>query len=373
MNQAITLKTYLDESGNSGKNLRDENQPFFTLGAVIIYDKKLDELKKFISKIPPALKDDQGEVKGNNIACYQPKLGLKILTEIIPQLCKMAFFNVVEKKFMIAGQIVENFFDPAYNDKTDDSWTHRSENKIIVANFFYENLTEKSINLVHNAFLSNDLEKMFAGYNQIVEEIKGVENELDIFNLLLGAKKHLASLTADLFNSNAKNGIKKGVPKNTINTPNVAAYFAQISEIENFLSCIEEKSSLIFDSSEQYNKIFDALLKIMNEPSKKILPISDEQFIKFGFEYLNSFSSESSNSNPGLQLADILSSNVNYVFNKIIDKDIKELNEVEVELILFIFFACRELHIGNLIVSNITWEKIYKVVRMKAKSTPNNH
>lgn len=373
MDQSSSLITYLDESGNSGKNLRDDKQPFITLGAVIIPNSNLAKIEQFISSIPSNLKDENGEIKGTNIACYHTELGLQILTEIIPSLTERAFFNVIEKKFMIAGQIVENFFDPTYNDKTDNSWTHRSETKIKIANFFFENLSESTIDLVHNSFLSNDSEKMLSAYDQIVHEINGLEFELDIIDFLSGVKKHLVQLTEDLFNSNAKNGIRKGVPKNTINTPNVTAFFALISQIEDFLSVINKKSNLVFDSSEQYNRIFETILERMTESKKTIIPISEDQFLKFGFEYLNGFASKSSKDQPGIQLADILSSNVNYVFNKILDKNLDELNEEDIQLVLFIFFACTELRIGFLTVSNATWEKIYKVVRMKIKSTPNKH
>jgi hypothetical protein len=71
-----------------------------------------------------------------------------------------------------------------------------------------------------------------------------------------GAEIHLEELATALTGTNKKNSIVKGIPKNTINTPNVTTFFELINRIENYLSKYNRKSKLIFDNSEQYNKIF---------------------------------------------------------------------------------------------------------------------
>ena len=144
MDKNLVIKAYMDESGNSGKNLVDFKQPFFTLGCIVLDDSKLDEVKKYLDNIPNSYRDENGEIKGNNIACYDQPLALQILSEFIPKIVDMIFFSVLEKKFMIAGQIVENFFDYVYNDNTNEKWTYKSETKIKLANFFYDKIGRAS-------------------------------------------------------------------------------------------------------------------------------------------------------------------------------------------------------------------------------------
>jgi hypothetical protein len=184
MDTTSTIKTYIDESGNSGKNLLDWEQPFFTLGAVLLDDSKLNEATKFISKIPNNFKNEQGEIKGNNIACYNQSLAIEFLSEFLPQNADMFFFSVLEKKFMIAGQIVENFFDYVYNDNTDVSWSHKSDKKINLANFFYDNLSNNTISNAHKAFLSANTIDLKKSFKEIMNEIQNVKYDFDVTNII---------------------------------------------------------------------------------------------------------------------------------------------------------------------------------------------
>ena len=258
------LKTYLDESGSTGKNLLDLKQSFLTLGAVVIEDKKLDKFKNIFTSLPDELRE-KGEVKGNNIACYKQDIAVSIISDILPVNAEIFFFSVVEKRFMIAGQIVENFFDYAYNDNTDVSWSYKSETKIKLANFFYSELSDETIRITHNAFISCKIEDITNSFNEISKEVKGATYDFDIFKILSGAEKHLEELSKVLSQSVAKNSISKGVPKHTISTPNVTAYFEILGRIETYLEEINSTSQLHFDNSEQYNKIFKILLLILKK------------------------------------------------------------------------------------------------------------
>jgi hypothetical protein len=362
MDTISTIKTYIDESGNSGKNLLDLEQPFFTLGAVLLDDSKLNEATKFISKIPNDLKNEQGEIKGNNIACYNQSLAIEFLSEFLPKNADMFFFSVLEKKFMIAGQIVENFFDYVYNDNTDESWTYKSEIKINLANFFYDKLSDNTIFNVHKAFLSANTIDLQNSFKEIMNEIQNVKYNFDVASIMNGAEKYLDELAYSLMETNKKNTIARGIPKNTISTPNVTTFFELINRIENYLSECNTKSKLIFDNSEQYNKVFKELLcKMVNAPRKKVA-LSYNECIQFGFKSLVDFVFEDSKQYVGLQIVDFLASIINHIFSKIIHKQDNELTQEDISLVSIVYLLSTKLPAGYWIVSQSTYKKIGKII-----------
>lgn len=357
------IKTYVDESGNTGKNLVDLKQPFFSIGAVLIKDGKLKDFESILNTIPENLKDPKGEIKGNNIVCYAPELALKFISEIIPKYSEMVFFSVLEKSFMIAGQIVENFFDYAYNDKTDVYWTYKSKMKINLANFFYNNLTQETLKKVHYSFVSAQESKIRESYLQIIKEIDGIYYEFDIISLLKGADKHIKSLSEDLASVNQKNNISKGVPKNTIATPNVTSYFELICRVEKFLENEKTKSKIIFDNSEQFNEINKELItRMKNAPRKKVY-LSEKEYIKGGFKYLTDFEVKESTNTIGLQIVDIFTSIVNHIFTKTIVKSESELTQTDIYLTSIIGWLTIDLGCGYWTTSKSVAEKIGNIMK----------
>lgn len=356
------IKTYLDESGNSGKNLLDPQQPFFTLGAVLINEKKLKSIEDYLIQLPDDLKEENGEIKGNNIACYNQPLALEILSEFLPEHTEMMFFSVLEKKFMIAGQIVENYFDYVYNDNTDESWTIKSDKKIQLANFFYDHLSSNAITNSHNAFISNSIEQITNSFNQIIDEIKDITYDFDVVSIMKGAKKHLQSLTEALSKVNSK--LSRKIPKQTVNTPNVTTYFEIIGRIEKYLTTRDTTSILIFDNSEQYNHIFKDMIEKMIAAPRKKMAISDSEYLQFGFLHLVDFKVDNSNNEIGLQVADLLSSIVNHVFTKIIQKKDEDLTIQDIQLTGIIYFLSTTIDCGYWTISNSMQKRIGEIFNM---------
>jgi hypothetical protein len=360
--ECSNIKTYLDESGNTGKNLLDANQPFFTLGAVLIDDSNLSEVENRFSSIPVNLRDEQGEIKGNNIVYYDEVLALELVAEFLPQCANMFFFSVLEKKFMIAAQIVDNYFDYVYNDQTDVTWTYKNSKKIDLANFFYDKLSIETLTNAHNAFLSKSIQQINFSFNQITNEIKEVKNDFDVASLMNGAEKHLQPLTDNLTAVNKKHTLARGVPKNTLSTPNVTTYFELIGRIEIYLAEKELPSILIFDNSEQYNIIFKELLDKMIKAPRKKIAISESEFLQFGFTHLIEYRIEESNLSVGLQFADILSSTVNHVFTKILLKKDEDLTQEDILLTSFVYLFSTNSPSGYWTVSKAICKRIGEII-----------
>lgn len=357
------MNIYLDESGNTGKNLIDEKQPFFNLASVLIRDKKISSLADYLTTLPSDLKDEYGEIKGNNIACYNQSLALTILTEKIPEFTEGFFFGVIEKKFMIAGKIVDNFFDPQYNKKVSNLWTYKSNFKIELANFLYDNLSEDAMSESYNAFLSKNVDDAKRALSKIINETKDIPYEFNLVDTISGIEENLTELIKNISSSNSKNALARGIPKNTICTPNVTSFVEMTNRLESFLEKMQFSSTIIFDDCVQYNTIFETLLKTFIKAPKKIIPISSTETFRVGYEYIKGYSVQNSKDSVGLQLADILASTINHVFTKILQKENNELTPEDRLLVLFIFGITYSSEFGYLTISNKTFERIGNILK----------
>jgi hypothetical protein len=263
---------------------------------------------------------------------------------------------------MIAGQIVENFFDYVYNDNTDESWTYKSDTKINLANFFYDTLTNDTLKSIHLAFLSTNVEQIRNSFRQIINEIKDKDYEFNIASIMIGAENHLEFLSDSLSKVNAKNTFARGVPKNTINTPNVTTFFELIGRLEKYLTERKIKAKLIFDNSEQFNQVFRELISKMNKVPRKRIAISKDDFLQVGFKYLIEYEVKESKDTLGLQIVDLFTSIINHVFSKIIQKQDEELTKEDILLTSIIYFLSTQSPSGYWIVSKATSKRIGEIV-----------
>lgn len=151
---------YIDESGNTGTDWLNNEQPYFVYGGWLIMNKNKREVEKYLKSI---LSKQQGpELKSKNI--FKKKNGTKIFFEIfntmVQKFYAIPFFGITEKRFMVAAKIVETFFDCEYNPAVNTYLTHPVELKKALASCIYTNNTiiELFAPLIKDCSLS--LEKM---------------------------------------------------------------------------------------------------------------------------------------------------------------------------------------------------------------------
>lgn len=327
------FKIYIDESGHTGANLKDSVQRFFTYGSIIINDNKIPLLTKEIENLPSDTKQRDGDVKGTLLVNKHPELALRFVSEILPTCVEMLFIDVLEKRFMIAAQIVENFFDYVYNDLTNIEWTYKSDRKIEIANFFYDNLSDNLLDALHVSFLSGDNIKLRDAYNELRKELGPLSDIQDIKTLIKGAEPHLEALADALKMLSTQ---KKR--KSAISAPNTTIFFALLQRVEAYQRKKNIQSEIIFDNCTQFNVLLSELTATMiKKKGDKIIGIGEGEMLFLELNTIINFSTKESFENIGLQAADILASTVNYVFGKILHKSTNDLTETDKLLVGFVF------------------------------------
>lgn len=117
-NNNINFRLYLDESGNTGANMIDISQPYFTYGCWLIQDCQEDKLRDYIKKyILPKYKNDFNEDELKSTVYFSKKNTTNVYEEFYKLFCKILSFNsypfvlLLEKKYIITSYMVEVFFN----------------------------------------------------------------------------------------------------------------------------------------------------------------------------------------------------------------------------------------------------------------------
>ncbi len=183
----------IDESGNTGTNWLDPDQPFFIYGSWLIEDKNKYEIEKLFVQWRSG-RQPTSEYKSNKL--FKTNKSKKSLEELLFQILDKnlakPFFLIMEKRFMIAAKIVETFFDPAYSGYFNNQLTWPVEIKRQLANVivkngedsFFENflklLNQDTIKIELMKSLRDDLSKIFesVGLMEISVLVKNFNEEI---------------------------------------------------------------------------------------------------------------------------------------------------------------------------------------------------
>lgn len=362
------MNVYIDESGNTGDNLIDENQKFFTLAGVGVTQKQINILQEELLEIFKDRKSEN-ELKTRDIigGKWEPKLidtfNLLMEHKFLP------FILFIEKKYMIAGKIVENFFDPVYNNKTNNQWTHPLIIKDKVANYFYDNLSDDTINKAATAFRECDKSKVNEVYQLIKHNIEEGCN-IEEVKLLTGVENHLDSLCEDM--KGAELSFKQDIGKGgVLNSPNYTSFLVLLEKIDGYFSCVNKSVSIIFDSASQYNEAYIKLFNTLAKTPREIIETEKGNII-FGIENVKEFSVATFEDDSGVQLADILATSVQHIMQKIIlDDGTQSFTEFEnfMTVLIYRFF---DLNCMSCVMSHSSFMKYHKRVDSLAKSLNNN-
>jgi len=155
---------FIDESGNTGTDWLNNDQPFFTYGGWLIPNQKREMVETFLYDYISM--EQASELKSKYV--FRRTGGLELFSNIynrlIYEFSAVPFFKVVDKKFMVAAKMVETFFDCEYNPFVNAYLTHPVELKKALANCIYNYENKKVLNsfstLIKNGTHSTDAMKI---------------------------------------------------------------------------------------------------------------------------------------------------------------------------------------------------------------------
>ncbi len=309
-------KVFIDESGNTGDDLLNLDQPIFALVGVGVDAKAERKVKSAIVNLRKKYCIAKGqELKGQRLLRGRKKWLIKDLADAIFQSDGMVFLVLVEKRFNVCSFIVDDLFDPAYNDNCDNSWTHFRPEKIQIAEIFYDHLSGETLRLAAQFLRSGQgITELF---ERLLHELRSVNYSIPLAQTVSGVRSHLEHLSAVVASiSGANQDIE--VASGVMNSPNYFSFFDLMNKAEFFYSQRRARARLIFDSARQFDESFAAAFRRLKRARRAVL-YERPGSIPFilGYRAIRDFTTASSNRTPLLQCGDLLATGIAQTVKKI--------------------------------------------------------
>ena len=280
---------YLDESGNTGTNMLDENQPFYVYAGWLVNN---DDKNNVINYIQESFKKvNAQELKSVNIIKrYRPQLYNFLQNAIHNGM--HPFYYVFEKKYYICCKIVETFFDYAHNKNVPIQITFDYERKKEICNAIYGNteLLEIFSHLLTESTIT--IEEMQKAKELLVNSMNSFE--------LLSYKRMVSNVTNDeLYDMISEFECLAEGDNKIRQSPGGTELFSLINEVEKLMKIENKTAKIVVDELAKKTFIND------------IKSIIDNRSL---FTQIIDLETEKSNENIIIQAADLLSGYTNAVY-----------------------------------------------------------
>lgn len=302
---------YIDESGNTGTDWINEEQPYFVYGGWLIINNNKIEVEKYLNSI---LSKQQGvELKSRHL--FKKKDGIKIFSEFLNTMIEkfkcIPFWAVVEKKFMVAAKIVETFFDYEYNPAINTFLTQPVELKRALASCIYtnDNIIELFSPLIKNCSLS--LEKMKKIKDELIKHFNNQGHKM-VAESLMGLKEENLLEMVDEF----KCVTYEGTRKNRI-TLTGTILIELLKNVQLFSSIIDCNVTVYHDKLRGYDKYFKKLGDIFFKEGTPILSGTTERISLSNFPDIKALEMFDSKEQINIQAADLLCGFISNTFKSI--------------------------------------------------------
>lgn len=301
---------FFDESGNTGRQLGDLNQPIFVLGSCDFTPEQCDEL------LTPLRSRQAAEIHFKKIR-KTAKGQDKIIELLSSSLVSSTHYKscIFHKRFMLLCKFIDDLVENHLNSIGIDLYSGGLNRAL--SNMLYYSLPtlcgEESfdifLSLYYDMVLSKREEDILAFYDHI-QTMRNVCKKQDedfssLFNLIIPAQDNVLQILEIL-------------ERSTFN-PAIPAFFNLCvvwgTQYKNFDAICDDSAPV-----ENQKQFFDTISNINN--STEVLGYGPNQFelpLK-----LNSLSFSSSHDSDGIQVADIITGAVSYYINKQLSGDIND-------------------------------------------------
>lgn len=302
---------YCDDSGNTGENYLDPQQPFFALaGWWVSTDREPDA----IAVVRDHLKNHSKEIKGATL--LKSGKGQRSILSLIRQLGQAScvpIFVLAEKKYCVAGKIVETFLDPVYNHQVSQAFWNDVDSKQRVADIIYE-LPEPVLAEFAIAYRALDL-------NGLEESVKALSLALATANpdLAVAISASLGGLSEVIQGELESEKVIPGRGSRTLNMPAFYAFICTIEQVARIASVTEV--SLIHDHIPEFQETLSWVFSLQKNATKADMFLSNGTLIPIGFEFLKNLRFADSRYMPMIQASDILASSLFSVASALIPEE----------------------------------------------------
>jgi len=321
---------YCDESGNSGPNYIDQEQPFYTLAAWSVPYARIVDTSVAVEQHRQKYWPQAHELKASNLLrSAKGKRGIISLLGTLGRMGCVPIYEVLEKRYCVAAKIVETFLDPAYNPRVYNAFIPDSTTKQEIANTLYEKLSESMLNRFAAIYRNPTLKGFESSLDEIVTSANTNINS-ELATLIEGSHKQLAEI--------AEIEARACFLGNMTRSLNFPAFVGMLMMIE-LLGRLDlvEPVKVVHDEIYAYEEHMDKMYVRLRNAGEGVFTFPNGHILVFPLKHVGAMEFGSSKDSVLLQAADVLAGSVNYLAKKAIQQ--KEVTDIDIELAEHLFPA----------------------------------
>jgi hypothetical protein len=305
-----SLTAFLDESGNTGANYLDPQQPVHVLAGWLVHEPSLAGFARAVETVREAM--GMPELKGGRMLTTTK--GRRQMLRLLEEARSFAYpiFSIWEKRFCAALRVVETFLDPMHNPRAD--WLPAGANlqrnevadkllaclprsyfeKFIAA---FRSPTRESLGEIASAF---EAALRIAGLEKLAWSFAGCVGEA-LDEIVAGERSTAEESVRDL-------GLEP-IPRNVSGSLSYPSFAHMIRTVDFLFEKSGRRGIIVHDETSEFARSFAATFVFF----KRLGPahfgtIEDGRTLRGGIGFVDDLVLRSSRDEPLLQAADVLAS-----------------------------------------------------------------
>ncbi len=230
---------YCDESGNTGANLLDPEQPLFVMGGWLVLDGFIEAAEEVIREYVSLLAPSDNELHG--IRLLRSEIGtfgiLKLMQDLL-QACG-PICQIVEKRVLLVGHIFDVFLKPEFNPDVPASFEDYFEGKRDLLEKVYS-LPDEVLAEFMEAYDTLDRSLLLESLRNITTGLS-LRLETKLADLMLGSRPYINAIIDHHMTGRIHHD------SITLNTPNVASFHMFFQSLEH-MDRMQEKEGKVESS-----------------------------------------------------------------------------------------------------------------------------
>lgn len=317
-----TWTLFLDESGNAGPNYLDREQPFHVEGGLLVPDASLPLVRSQVAASLSKLPKEAVEIKAANLlkTTKWASLLATTLRAALQVPGVKVLFMIAERRFCLAGRVVDTFLDPDSNPAADflpwgsvEARLAAWEAVALVSNEAHEEFAA--------AFRTLDPDALSRAAITVATNLDSCEQH----RLAEACRQSVRHL--DEIMRGATHWVNKGFAAGQVHSLNVPVcmHAAKLADRLFDSGPVRATFRLVHDQVDWFNEIFvHASTTLSGETAMPLeLPQAAGPSVRTGLSRLHSTEVANSKSEYCLQLADIVASTVARILRACINGELK--------------------------------------------------
>ena len=291
---------YCDESGNTGANLLDPRQPLLLVGGWLVNDGIVEAAERVVREYISLLKPRENELHG--VQLLKSEIGTFSILNLMHDFYKLycaPICQILEKRFLLAGNVHEVFMDPDSNPYVSDAFVFMWEGKHELVEKVYS-LPDEVLAEFAEAFDTLDRSLLLDSLHNITTALS-LRLDTELADLMLGSLRNI-DIIIDKHNTG-----RARFDSITLNTPNVASFHMFFHSLEDVGRMAEiPEITLVHDESQQFEAAFRMVFEEFRDDKRNdVIKMGPWSNVYYGFKSLKGLRFADSKDEPLLQAADV--------------------------------------------------------------------